>query len=916
MNQLFLKFSAFAAFVFLGFFGFWGNVLAAPFLTFSAFSGHPSVITLNGGGFDAGENVSIYLNNVSGAPAVTVKAGTNSLFGPVSIPLAPDAPQGELKVLAVGQNSGLSAQNIFYVTPFSPVLDVSSAANTPGSIITVSGQGFAPGEIVHLSLGPHYAGTATADQKGNFPKTTIAIPNLPADSYVISAKGAQSGAEAKAYFFIGGFYPSANPSNYFLGPDQTLSFSGYGFAPGETINVSIGQDSAPIASFTASQSGSFENAGKYVIPPGLAGTTQTFRLQGNRTAKELVFDITIGQYDALVNPDNYFVSPGQKVMFYGRGFAPNEQINVFWDQDPAPIAAFRTDKNGGFADAGVWTVPLDSASRVMLFRFIGEHSGVTASTTVTVGKFFPQISPSEYYLTPGKSFTVWGIGFGSNEKVSVTAAGVTSVVTANKDGVFKTSGPFTAPYEQGVMLNIVAEGQQSKARAETAVKMGILSPQIVPAAYYNLPGDSVNVDGYGFAPGEDVMIKSDAGLVIATTTDKYGNFNKYTVDLPFEGGQTTDFLFVGAKSGAVASTTLSTAKLVPMVVLNSYYAHPGASIKVQASGFSRGEPVTFTTERNIFSVNADNQGVTPWTVVSLPLIPAGSTTSITVSGNATKVSGMAILNIAPFTPRVNPSLYYVSPGTELKFYGSDFAPFEDVTVALNGEKVGVISTDIGGGFSSQGVQVPLTAKAARFEFTGALSRAPFVLDIGLAPFIPQVYPSAYFVRPGSRVSLKGLGFAPGETVAIALNGESVTTAIADKTGSFVSDAVALPASLKSAVFTVNGPISGFNTEINISLAKLSPALVLSSYYSPAGSPLTISGYGFASGEKVDVVFGQSPLGIAAADNQGNFVLQTVVPALPAGESAVEGKGESSGASATATFVIPENYVARQAFASP
>ncbi len=992
-----LKFLIFGFFLFFGLFPI-KHALAAPFLTLSPFSGHAGAISVSGGGFSSGEEVKIFLRDSAGLPAATVKAKANSLFGPVTVNIPGDTTQGNIMVTAVGSTSGTTASNTYYVVPFAPVLDVKSSGNTPGTVITLSGTGFAPGEQVNFFMGGAGGGSTKADGKGNFSKFSFTIPSLTPDTYQIEAKGETSGSTAKNYFYVGTFYPVASPSSYYVMPGQAITFNGYNFVPGEQVSVVMGEGQQPVGTITVSGKGDFKNAGSFTPSVDLAGQILSFHLKSSKSAADIPATVSIGQFNSLVTPSAYYLIPGQTLDFYGKGFAPNETIQIYQGSAAdslSPTNTITADKNGGFTKAGSLVIPYSAANSSLVFKFVGQSSNTSSSLSVSVGAFIPEIHPSEYYLTPGKTFTVWGKGFAAGEKVTVTAGQESVTVATDKFGVFKTAGPFTAPYEPGTKVVVTATGQSSSASISVTLGVGSLHPNIIPDSYYITPGDQVKLSGYGFAPGEDVLLQNGQQETLATIkTDKYGNFTNYSVSTPFSGVKTLGFNFVGAKSGAVGTVSVSIATLHPLVIPDTYYVVPGSTIRVMGTGFSRGEPITITGGTTALTVNATKDGYTPWMPVTLPMDLLAKEITITFTGNATGASNSAVIGLAPFLPQIYPSTYYTAPGSLINLKGTGFAAGEKINILFNKENATSTTADLSGAFSIQGFKIPITSDTAYFNFAGVRSQASASLNIALAPFNPQIYPSTYYAAPGQTVDFSGVGFAPGESVDIAMNSQpvesdavndqgrfatkkitipidatkaavftftspishasatitvalsafqpqiypsqyfsspgtplsfkgfgfapgekisiiyneqEVATATADAKGNFLSDKINLPMGVTKAHFTFDSSISHYSNPIDVSVGALSPVVTLSSYYEAGGKPLTVYGMGFASKEQVAITFDNNQLGTVTADQYGSFSFKTTVPFVEAGEKQVQATGQTSGVSSSATFGLPQAF---------
>jgi hypothetical protein len=882
-------------------------VHAAAYVTLSSFSGHPTTLQVSGGGWSAGETVSLYLNSASGSPSASAVVGSDSFFGPTNLVIPSNTPQGNLPIIAVGSSAGMTQSNSYYVAQFTPTLTTSASPNTPGGINLVSGTGFAPGETVNLVLNGATGGHATADTSGNFANASFTIPSVGIGTYQLHGIGASSGADAINYFYVGGFYPAANPSTYYLLPGDTLRFSGGGFAPGETVKIFANTGASAVSTFTASATGNFTDAGGYAIPATAPGGVQTFHVKSLTTGADIPIMVTVGSFNSLVTPDNYFVIPGQVVKFYGLGFASNEPIQVFLGTSGTPLTTLSADIGGGFSAAGNVTVPFSAAGTNPMYRFVGQNSHTSSTVNLTVGTFSPLISPSEFYLTPGKKFTVWGTGFAPGEIVNVSASGSAFPVITDIYGVFKTSGPFTAPFSAGP-VHITATGASSGATATVDTSVSSLYPSVSPTSYYLFPGDAISFSGIGFAPGETVRITSPASTTFTAVSDEFGSFNSSSspISITSASGART-YTFTGQSSGAVATVTVTIAALYPLASADNYYASPGTAVNVNGSGFAGGEGVTISGGSTVVHAVANSSGaISPTSVV----VPFGVTSpaSITLTGDLSGAHASVPITIAPFSPQITPNTYYTAPGTAVTFTGNGFAANESAAITLNGASVGSVTTTASGTLTSAGIVIPVSATNAHFVFTGSLSGVPSSVDVGLSSFSPQISPSSWYVPAGSSITINGSGFASGESVAVMLNGASASTGTVNSLGNFVSSPITIPYSATAAHVNVTSSLTGSHLSFDVGVAALAPGINLSTYYDIGGKPLVVNGMGFGGNEPVALTFDGAALGTVTTDTSGNFTFTGTVPFGAAGNKTIQARGSNSHASATANFTQPQIYV--------
>jgi hypothetical protein len=876
------------------------NAWAAAYVTLGSFSGTPDLIEVSGGGWQAGETVSIYLGSVSGSPAGSATAGTDSFFGPLSINIPPNTPQGPLAIIAQGL-SGQTAENSFYVVNFNPSISFDSGGNTPGSQAMISGLGFASGEVVNFSLNGQPGGSVSADSTGSFSNGVFNVPSVPSGTYQLIAQGQASGAQAIFYFYVGGFYPSAYPSTYYLLPGESLSFSGSGFAAGEEITVTE-TNAGEVSTLTADSGGSFGDAGSFVVTSSMSGGINTFNLSGSLGNSVNGIMVTVGSFSGQIFPSSYFVPAGGSVTFSGNNFAPNEIVDVVSEGSSSPLTSFPAGSDGSFSGAGSVELPFSAAGTTRTFTLTGRESGSGGSVRIGVGSLNSVITPSHYYLNPGQSFEISGSGFGEDEAIEITAGSSVRSVSAVMGGF----GPveFDAPFTSGG-LDISAVGLESGSQAVLSLTIGQLYPQAEPDKYYVFPGDTVTFTGSGFIGGESISHTASGIFAGSVASDPSGGFELgFSVPFGTNGSQT--HIFTGSLSGGVASVTVTVATLAPYASADVYYATPGSTVNVSAVGFASGETVNITGGQTLLSVIAEG-GVVPPTPVVLPF-SSQSSVEITLTGEDSGALASVPITLAPFFPQVSPSTYYTNPGTIVSFSGSGFASGETVMAMLNGQSKGSVSANSSGEFSEFDIVIPVEATSANFLFTGEQSSGTANLSIALAPFMPQVSPSTWYAPAGSKVTLAGTGFASGESINISLNGSEVAMATVDTSGEFVSSEITLPFSATQANFVVTSSQTDANIPLSITVAALNPGLQLSTYYSPGGQPLVVSGQGFGGSETIDLSFDGNVLGNATTNTSGDFTWSGTVPFSAAGNKTIQARGQLSGAQAAAVITIPQTYV--------
>ncbi len=892
---------------------------AGEYITLSAFSGYPgSTIQVSGGGYPANTKLLIHAGDSSNAFASSDKTLTSNAlgnFGPIDLTIPSNAVQGSLSISSsLFAGNTLRATNAYYVTPFTPALDVKSASNNPFDFVTVTGRGFMPGESVTVTLATSSA-TTTADAKGNISNLLVSIPAMPSGTYIIKGVGQTSKAVSTNYFYISEFFASAYPSNYFLLPEDVLLFSGSGFANGETVSVYDGLGTTILSTFVIGVDGSFQNAGGISIPYSYANTSKSFRLVGAKSKAQVYVSANIGQFFPAASPSVYFALPSQVVTFSGSGFAKEETVTVTEGQGITPLATFTTDKNGGFVATGGVTISTNMVGKSPVFTLTGAKSKSKASAAVQVGKYNPTISLSVYFAKPGADLSFSGSGFAPGEAIQLfedkatvaTATGITDAFGGFKAGL-KTTIPYAA---SGTTKTYRVLGSTSGGEAVLSLGIASLTPQVSLSNYYVQSGQTFLVSASDFAPSELITIQLDAKEIIQVAADKDGVLTKQSIVLPFDKAVTTKIVLKGLKSGATASTTLTRAPFNPSVNASNYYVLPGEVIKFTGQGFAATEEVTLLNGKDIVATFTTD--VTGALALANYTVPFGSkgTLALTFVGKKSLATTALSIGLGMFYPSVESDNYYALPGTIVSIKGSGFYPGETVTLVSGTNSISATASQKGS-FEKVLFTLPFGLKnTANIVVIGTKSLATATLPITLAPFYPQVNPSTYYVSAGSLVNFSGDSFVPGEQVTYSLNKTVLGTTTADAKGKLTLTGVAIPYGTTSAAFSFVGAFSQSPANISIGVAALYASVQLDNYYAVGGSPVTILGSQFAAGETVAIMFGGVSLGNVTATTAGTFSLKTTVPFGTAGEKSVIATGQTSKASAKTGFTQAMIYTSLQ-----
>ncbi|MBI2030445.1 hypothetical protein HYT05_02375 [Candidatus Kaiserbacteria bacterium] len=149
------------------------------------------------------------------------------------------------------------------------------------------------------------------------------------------------------------------------------------------------------------------------------------------------------QYYPNAAPTLWYALPGQWLGFYGIGFAPGETIRITGGNGAVDLSA-TADGAGAFNISQAVMIPFEWQNTTRTFTIRGNTSQWPSVFTIVVGTFYPQISPSTYWIGVGQSMSVSGISFAPGEHVRMYVND-SEVAQTTADGAGNVSFSITAP---------------------------------------------------------------------------------------------------------------------------------------------------------------------------------------------------------------------------------------------------------------------------------------------------------------------------------------------------------------------------------------------------------------------------------------------------------------------------------------
>jgi len=353
-------------------------------------------------------------------------------------------------------------------------------------------------------------------------------------------------------------------------------------------------------------------------------------------------------------------------------------------------------------------------------------------------------------------------------------------------------------------------------------------------------------------------------------------------------------------------------------------------LPLSAQGFDAGETVVIRASENDYSsirelarVQADDEGRFDQKLTMPDWLTSGSHV-LQVKGENSGRQAEATIFVRAEKPWINLSTYSVQPAQRLGFIGGGFQPHEDVMVYLEpGETAPAQPTtqalqtaqaDPAGNLTWMEVPLPMVKPGAYcLLLEGRDSHDRITRTLTVEPLHPLLELSPWSGPPGTKVDLNGRGFMPGEKISVYVNGSSqpALTFEADQYGQYWgAGPVSIPQDLTQGKIAIKleGEQSRASVTQDFAVVAPHPWAELNVYSGAPGTPVLLSGGGFAAKEKVSIHIGDAgapTVGVGETDSQGRLwsAGPATVPADASKSVAFVLVGESSGATASTTFEV-------------
>jgi hypothetical protein len=466
---------------------------------------------------------------------------------------------------------------------------------------TLSGSGFEYNALVTIKIinssgAVVNTSTVVTNSSGDF-STPLIAPSVPG-TYTITATDGVNYASTTLTVLQASI--TVAPTTYYLGVSDVV-VTGAGFEPNANVNVSI---------YRSTTGGLVKVNSTNVTTSSTGGFSYTF-VQNFTASGTYIVNATEGECSPsqtiTVLPPTVTVTPTRichcgTITVAGDHFYPNSTITVELvsgnttyntSTTTAGITGnFTLSIQPGNATAGNYTVTAtDAFGNIASQTITVEYANVTATIPQSTGK-------------AGTTFTVnvTGVGFEPNATVAINVSyvmlysnvTVSSITTATASSL----GNFTATlqivlYRSG-NYNLTVTATDGICSPSSYTNNVTVDPQLVVTPSSVIPGEAINVTGYGFTPtytanvtwlGEGIGYNNLEVLATNLSINNIGEFSKnVTIPSPVYGG--VHYVFANDTKNVNASAEVY---VNPSITLSPSTASLGSSVTVTLNGLMVGQ---------------------------------------------------------------------------------------------------------------------------------------------------------------------------------------------------------------------------------------------------------------------------------------------------------------------------------------
>ncbi len=912
------------------------------------------------------------VNPTTGVLSGTFVVGVNSLFAVAGYTLTVTGqPSGDLATISVPGPPPVPVQ--FFVQPRIKLNPTSGPATTT---VAVSGTGFDNGggapcvtstdNVAGTLVGAPFACTDSASGvvSGSFTVSS----SVPDATYTIIVDGKTATVDrATASFTKGPVTTTATRPTITLNPTAgargtVVQVTGGSFNLADVCPGTLSSSpSGLIGSFTCNSMSNGQLAASFTVQNVLPGTyfvTYTGSAGDSATAS---FTVTGPQIVETLTPNSGPV--GTPVTVTGSGFASTDTCATFLVSSSPPgliavtsyacnsqgttggslVASFTVNAGSPPAPPGVYIVTVSG----------GGGAGDTAQALFTVTTSTPTIILSSNVAPAAAIVTIFGSGFNPTDTATCTItpnppvqAGSSCTMSSGQI----TSASFAVTGTAGTTYTITVTGSSGDfAKALFTVgATGSSYISIVPPS--TRVGATISVSGQLKSTGTTTC--SISGTPVSSTQQSCTITNSgpsFTFIGTFIVGNENPgpYAITVTGNGAAPNTVAGTFTLIsPIVTLTPFSGGIGITVAISGSGFSSTD-TSCSVSSSVLSTGVctinSSTGIASGSFLVANVAPGAYLVSVTGSSGSVCTSDCAQATFTVLSgPKVTLSPASGTPGRSVTVIGTGFLA-RDASCSISGTGVGTPACSVVAG-SGTPVGSFLISAVAAGSYTITLSggggdRAQAVLTVTTsAPTL--TFTGSGNGYPGQTIHLVATGLlstdtgcavtgtsSPDGSTVVGASSCSISTGTA--TGTFTVDSLATDEGVGFYTVTVTG-----NPGADMVAASFTviPNIALAPVNGVSGTPVAISGAGFASGT-FTCTLTSAPSGLFAAAPAptcqyllnilpsngrvaGTFTVKLGAPAGTYVVTATDGLGDVAGATFTVGTPVAQVTISPNAITPP
>ncbi len=552
--------------------------------------------------------------------------------------------------------------------------------------------------------------------------------------------------------------------------------------------------------------------------------------------------------------------------------------------------------------SGTFLVPVKARGT---YSVVVSITGDSATAQFTI---VPKLTLSATSGYVGSQVTVNGKGFSPGPVYIYmdSSTNVLATTSANTSGVL-TAATITIP--AATKATHVIRAVDSAGSIHAATTNFDVNPRLVISPESGGAGDQISVTGTGFAGSSLITLTIDGEDMLTSPA---------TVNSNTTGGFTAIFTIpddIARGAHSIIATDLmdNSAGAILMVEekieLSATSGYVGDKIDIEGRGFSSNRTVTLYLDSRVIpttNLRTDSSGSFAAEDIAIPAATKGSHTV-----KARDADGNEAEATFTISPRITADVSSGPVGTTITLSGSGFAGSSSITILYDTEEDGRTSTDAYGSFTGFTFNVPASVKGnhnitARDGGNNTDSRTFNV--------IPLITISQNIGPVGTEVTIGGSGFAASSNITLFYDNDEVDTARTDANGSFAGIKIDIPASPKGSHTIMAKDASSNQDSKNFAVT---PAITLTPASGFVGSPVVISGTGFAASTSSSFIgvsltmgaTGIQPTGtsIINTDENGSFSATFAMPPATHGEHIIQAR-DSAENTAQAVIAVSQKLV--------